>query len=75
MRWFWQQKPAEIDENEPEIDIEARFKSVDDALKEISLIVTRIEQRHYKAKAKQNGDLSPDPDALPDDFSWMRKSV
>ena len=73
MRWFWQSKEAEIEENEAEIKCATRFDAVDMALAEVILIVNRIDQRHYKGRARSNGDspnLGQDP---AEDWAWMRQ--
>jgi len=69
---FNRKKSAEIDEKEAETDFLAVFDTFQKRLDEILIIVQRIDQRHYKAKAKSNGDNSAEDQAAGDDFSWMR---
>jgi len=69
---FNRKKSAKIEENEPEYDFIGTFDKFQAQLSEILIIVQRIDQRHYKAKAKSNGDNREEDAAAGDDFSWMR---
>jgi len=69
---FNRKKSPEIEENETEYDFIGTFDKFQAQLSEILIIVQRIDQRHYKAKAKSNGDNREQEDIPGDDFSWMR---